>query len=57
MLILNSYEIDLDESTRDKFKDLLDSQIAGLLSRIEEEDILSIDSESVLKNNIIFHNC
>ncbi|KAL4433137.1 hypothetical protein ABPG74_010832 [Tetrahymena malaccensis] len=36
----------LDNVTKQKFKELLDNQIAGLLSRIDEEEMLSYESES-----------
>ncbi|EAS05400.2 hypothetical protein TTHERM_00697380 (macronuclear) [Tetrahymena thermophila SB210] len=36
----------LDTVTKQKFKELLDNQIAGLLSRIDEEEMLSYESES-----------
>ncbi|KAL4481413.1 hypothetical protein ABPG72_010566 [Tetrahymena utriculariae] len=36
----------LDSVTKQKFKELLDNQIAGLLSRIDEEEMLSYESES-----------
>lgn len=38
-----------------KFKLLLDTQIEGLLSKIDEEEILSCESESINHSGINLH--
>ena len=48
LAVLLNFYIDLDDNMRRKLKELLDSQIAGLLHRIDEE-MPSVNSEDSYK--------